>query len=77
MNPGKQAKLDKANILSDAARMVAQLRGEAEKLKESNEKLRENIKDLKVSSSYSVSFLEIFLLDFRIFDALHMLLNVF
>ncbi|AQK61094.1 Transcription factor bHLH104 [Zea mays] len=47
MNPGKQAKLDKANILSDAARMVAQLRGEAEKLKESNEKLRENIKDLK------------------------------
>ena len=76
MNPGKQAKLDKANILSDAARMVAQLRGEAEKLKESNEKLRENIKDLKVSSSYSLS-LEIFLLDFRIFDALHMLLNVF
>ncbi|AQK67858.1 Transcription factor ILR3 [Zea mays] len=47
MNPGKEAKLDKANILSDAARMVAQLRGEAEKLKESNEKLRENIKDLK------------------------------
>lgn len=77
MNPGKQAKLDKANILSDAARMVAQLRGEAEKLKESNEKLRENIKDLKVSSSYSLSFLQIFLLDFRIFDAIHILLNVF
>jgi len=77
MNPGKQAKLDKANILSDAARMVAQLRGEAEKLKESNEKLRENIKDLKVSSLYSLSFLPMFLLDFRIFDALHMLLNVF
>jgi hypothetical protein len=57
--------------------MVAQLRGEAEKLKESNEKLRENIKDLKVSSSYSLSFLLIFLLDFRVFDALHMLLNVF
>jgi len=47
MNPGKQAKLDKANILNDATRMLAQLRGEAEKLKESNEKLRENIKDLK------------------------------
>jgi hypothetical protein len=77
MNPGKQAKLDKANILSDAARMVAQLRGEAEKLKESNEKLRENIKDLKVSSLYSLSFLPMFLLDFRIFDALDMLLNVF
>jgi hypothetical protein len=77
MNPGKQAKLDKANILSDAARMVAQLRGEAEKFKESNEKLRENIKDLKVSSLYSLSFLPMFLLDFRIFDALDMLLNVF
>jgi cell division protein FtsB len=77
MSHGKEAKLDKANILSDAARMVAQLRGEAEKLKESNEKLRENIKDLKVSSSYSLSFLLIFLLDFRVFDALHMLLNVF
>jgi cell division protein FtsB len=60
MNPGKQAKLDKANILSDAARMVAQLRGEAEKLKESNEKLRENIKDLKVSSPYTLPDLQIF-----------------
>jgi hypothetical protein len=61
MNPGKQAKLDKANILSDAAQMLAQLRGEAEKLKESNEKLRENIKDLKVACSYSLCFLQIFL----------------
>lgn len=61
MNPGKQDKLDKANILSDAARMLAQLRGEAEKLKESNEKLRENIKDLKVYCSYSLCFLKMFL----------------
>ncbi|GJN18802.1 hypothetical protein PR202_gb06004 [Eleusine coracana subsp. coracana] len=51
INPGKQAKLDKANILSDATRMLAQLRGEAEKLKESNEKLRETIKDLKVEKN--------------------------
>jgi hypothetical protein len=49
INPGKQPKLDKANILSDAARMLVQLRGEAEKLEESNDKLRETIKDLKVS----------------------------
>lgn len=50
-NPSKQAKLDKANILSDAARMLAQLRGEAEKLKQSNESLRETIKDLKVEKN--------------------------
>lgn len=61
MNPGKQAKLDKTNILSDAARMLGQLRGEAEKLKESNEKLRENIKELKVYCSYSLCFLKMFL----------------
>jgi len=56
MNPGKQAKLDKANILNDATRMLAQLRGEAEKLKESNEKLRENIKDLKVLHTADASY---------------------
>jgi hypothetical protein len=53
INPDKQAKLDKANILSDAARLLAELRGEAEKLKESNEKLRETIKDLKVFCSHN------------------------
>ena len=47
-NPGKNAKLDKASILSDATRMLTQLRGETEKLKESNSNLRETIKDLKV-----------------------------
>ncbi|KAG8076527.1 hypothetical protein GUJ93_ZPchr0006g44577 [Zizania palustris] len=51
INPDKQAKLDKANILSDATRMLAELRGEAENLKESNEKLRETIKDLKVEKN--------------------------
>ncbi|CAM0947861.1 unnamed protein product [Alopecurus aequalis] len=47
----KQAKLDKASILSDAVRMLTQLRGEAEKLKDSNENLRETIKDLKVEKN--------------------------
>ncbi|KAF0934958.1 hypothetical protein E2562_029488 [Oryza meyeriana var. granulata] len=51
INPDKQAKLDKANILSDAARLLAELRGEAEKLKEFNEKLRETIKDLKAEKN--------------------------
>lgn len=77
MNPGKQAKLDKTNILSDAARMLGQLRGEAEKLKESNEKLRENIKELKVYCSYSLCFLKNVPLDFRTFVSLHILLRVF
>uniref|UniRef100_A0A0D9VBC2 BHLH domain-containing protein n=1 Tax=Leersia perrieri TaxID=77586 RepID=A0A0D9VBC2_9ORYZ len=51
INPDKEAKLDKASILSDAARLLAELRGEAEKLKESNEKLRETIKDLKAEKN--------------------------
>ncbi|KAF7082462.1 hypothetical protein CFC21_086331 [Triticum aestivum] len=50
-NPGKNAKLDKASILSDATRMLTQLRGETEKLKESNVNLRETIKDLKVEKN--------------------------
>ncbi|EMS59404.1 Transcription factor ILR3 [Triticum urartu] len=50
-NPGKNAKLDKASILSDATRMLTQLRGETEKLKESNSNLRETIKDLKVEKN--------------------------
>ena len=51
----KQAKLDKASVLSDAVRMLTQLRGEAEKLKESNENLRETVKDLKVYFSHNTS----------------------
>nr|GMD05200.1 transcription factor ILR3-like [Ipomoea batatas] len=35
MDPGKPPKMDKSAILSDAARMVLQLRDEAQKLKES------------------------------------------
>ncbi|KAF9617800.1 hypothetical protein IFM89_038982, partial [Coptis chinensis] len=47
LEPGRSPKLDKAAILSDVVRMVTQLRGESEKLKESNESLQEKIKELK------------------------------
>ncbi|XP_020273706.1 transcription factor ILR3-like [Asparagus officinalis] len=46
LEPGNP-KMDKAAILSDAVRMVTQLRSEAQKLKDSNESLQEKIKDLK------------------------------
>ncbi|CAA6669412.1 unnamed protein product [Spirodela intermedia] len=39
LEPGRPPKVDKAAILSDAARRLAQLRLEAEKLRESNEAL--------------------------------------
>ncbi|KAL5972821.1 hypothetical protein ACLOJK_039627 [Asimina triloba] len=48
LEPGKPPKVDKAAILSDAVRMVTQLRNEAQKLKESNENLQEKIKELKL-----------------------------
>ena len=48
LEPGKPPKMDKAAILSDAVRMVTQLRSEAQKLKDSNESLQEKIKELKV-----------------------------
>lgn len=40
--------MDKAVILSDAVRLVSQLRGEAQKLRESTENLQEKINELKV-----------------------------
>lgn len=40
--------MDKAVILSDAVRMVNQLRDEAKKLKESHEVLQDKINELKV-----------------------------
>jgi len=46
LDPGNP-KMDKAAILSDAFRMVTQLRGEAQKLKDSNENLQGKIKELK------------------------------
>ncbi|CAA7406366.1 unnamed protein product [Spirodela intermedia] len=47
LEPGRPPKVDKAAILSDAARRLAQLRLEAEKLRESNEALLSDIKALK------------------------------
>lgn len=48
LEPGRPPKTDKAAILVDAVRMVTQLRGEAQKLKDSNTSLQEKIKELKV-----------------------------
>lgn len=53
LEPGRPPKTDKAAILIDAVRMVNQLRGEAQKLKDSNSNLQEKIKELKVSLLYS------------------------
>lgn len=48
LEPGRTPKTDKTAILSDAVRMVTQLRSEAQKLKDSNSSLQEKIKELKV-----------------------------
>lgn len=48
LDPDRPPRSDKASILSDAARLLVQLKTEAEQLKESNEKLQETIKELKV-----------------------------
>jgi len=48
LEPGRTPKTDKAAILVDAVRMVTQLRGEAQKLRDSNSSLQEKIKELKV-----------------------------
>ncbi|CAI8617558.1 unnamed protein product [Vicia faba] len=51
LEPGRPAKTDKAAILIDAVRMVTQLKGEAEKLKDANSGLQEKIKELKVEKN--------------------------
>ena len=48
LEPGRQAKTDKPAILDDAIRVLNQLKAEAQELKETNEKLLEEIKSLKV-----------------------------
>uniref|UniRef100_K7M9X2 BHLH domain-containing protein n=1 Tax=Glycine max TaxID=3847 RepID=K7M9X2_SOYBN len=48
LDPRKPLKMDKAVILSDAVRVVSQLREEAQKLRESTENLQEKINALKV-----------------------------
>lgn len=48
LEPGRPPKTDKAAILGDAVRVVNQLRGEAQQLKDSNGDLQEKINELKV-----------------------------
>uniref|UniRef100_A0A0D3D5K4 Uncharacterized protein n=1 Tax=Brassica oleracea var. oleracea TaxID=109376 RepID=A0A0D3D5K4_BRAOL len=47
----KDAKTDKPAILDDAIRVMNQLRGEAYELKETNQKLLEEIKTLKAEKN--------------------------
>ncbi|KAK8545692.1 hypothetical protein V6N13_066964 [Hibiscus sabdariffa] len=51
LEPGRPPKTDKAAILLDAVRMVAQLRDEAQEMKESNSSLQERIKELKADKN--------------------------
>ncbi|KAJ1441916.1 Myc-type, basic helix-loop-helix [Sesbania bispinosa] len=51
LEPGRPTKTDKAAILIDAVRMVTQLRGEAQKLKDNNLGLQEKIKELKAEKN--------------------------
>lgn len=59
LEPGRPPKTDKAAILIDAVRMVTQLRGEAQKLKDSNSSLQEKIKELKVNLFVSLNAVDI------------------
>lgn len=52
MEPGRLPKTDKAAILSDAARILTQLRKESRLLKETIDDLQEKIKELKVRFGY-------------------------
>ncbi|KAG4977972.1 Transcription factor ILR3 [Glycine max] len=51
VGPGMPLKMDKAVILSDAVRVVSQLREEAQKLRESSENLQEKINELKAEKN--------------------------
>nr|ALJ33564.1 Hlh-1 [Clytia hemisphaerica] len=51
LEPGRPPKTDKAAILVDAVRMVNQLRGEAQNLKDSSESLQEKITELKAEKN--------------------------
>lgn len=54
LDPERPLKADKVAILNDASRRLNQLRLEAQKLKESNESLRDTIKSLKVKGPLSL-----------------------
>ena len=62
LDPNRPPRADKASILGDATRVLMQLRAEAQELKESNEKLHEAIKDLKVWFTVMFLFFFIFFL---------------
>lgn len=49
LEPSRHTKTNKPAILDDAIRVLNQLKNEAEDLKQTNEKLREELKNLKVS----------------------------
>ncbi|KAL5542232.1 hypothetical protein UlMin_009942 [Ulmus minor] len=51
LEPGRPMKTDKPAILDDAIRVINQLKNEAQELKETNEKLIEEIKSLKVEKN--------------------------
>ncbi|KAF8050022.1 hypothetical protein N665_2064s0006 [Sinapis alba] len=51
LEPTRTPKTDKPAILDDAIRVVNQLRGEAHELKETNQKLQEEIKTLKAEKN--------------------------
>ncbi|XP_038994994.1 transcription factor bHLH104-like isoform X2 [Hibiscus syriacus] len=51
LEPGRPARTEKSAILDDAIRVLTQLRTEAQELKETNEKLLEEIKSLKAEKN--------------------------
>lgn len=51
LDPGRPPKTEKVAILTDAQRMLIELRTETQKLKESNEELQEKIKELKAEKN--------------------------
>ncbi|XWS39206.1 hypothetical protein CRYUN_Cryun18bG0030300 [Craigia yunnanensis] len=51
LEPGRPARADKSATLDDAVRVLTQLRNEAQELKETNEKLLEEIKSLKAEKN--------------------------
>lgn len=51
LEPGRPPKTDKTALLSDAIRIITQLRSETERLNESNADLQEKIKELKAEKN--------------------------
>eukprot|EP00897_Mesotaenium_endlicherianum_P006874 jgi/Mesen1/6214/ME000320S05410 len=51
LEPGRPPKTDKATILCDAVRIIAQLRTESQQLKDGTQHLREQIKELKAEKN--------------------------